>query len=108
MDAPFTLEDLVAIVRERGRSGDPGSYTAKLIAKGPARVAKKFGEEAVETVIAAVEGDAAALTAEAADMLYHFAVLLEVRGVALDAVMAELASRTGRTGLEEKASRPPE
>ncbi len=104
----FTLPDLVAIVRARATSGDPGSYTAKLIAKGPARVAKKFGEEAVELVIAAVEGDAAGLTAEAADMLYHFVVLLEARGIPLDAVMAELAGRTGRTGLEEKASRPPE
>ncbi len=104
----FTLRDLVAIVQARAGSGDPGSYTAKLIAKGPARVAKKFGEEAVELVIAAVEGDAAGLTAEAADMLYHFVVLLEARGIPLDAVMAELAGRTGQTGLEEKASRPPE
>ncbi len=104
----FTLADLVAIVHARATSGDASSYTAKLMAKGPSRIAKKFGEEAVELVIAAVEGDEAALTAEAADMLYHFVVLLEARGVALDAVLAELAGRTGRTGLEEKASRPPE
>lgn len=104
----FTLDELTAIVRARGRSGDAGSYTAKLLAKGPARVAKKFGEEAVELVIAAVEGDADALTAEAADMLYHFIVLLEARGIALDGVLAELQRRTAQSGLAEKASRPPE
>ena len=104
----FTLADLAAIVRLRGRSGDPASYTAKLFAKGPARAAKKLGEEAVEAVIAAVEGDAEALTAEAADLLYHLLVVLELRGVGLDAVIAELQARTARTGLEEKASRPPE
>jgi len=104
----FTLGDLVAIVRQRAHSGDPGSYTAKLVARGPARVAKKFGEEAVEAVIAAVEGDKAGLVAETADVLYHLVVLLEASGVALDDVMAELAGRTARTGLEEKASRPAE
>jgi len=104
----FTLSDLVAIVRQRAHSGDPGSYTAKLVARGPARVAKKFGEEAVEAVIAAVEGDKTGLVGETADVLYHLVVLLEASGVSLDDVMAELAGRTARTGLEEKASRPAE
>lgn len=104
----FTLDDLAAIIHDRARSGDPESYTAKLVAKGPGRVAKKFGEEAVEAVIAAVEGDRAALAAETADVLYHLIVLLEVTGVPLDAVMQELAGRTARTGLQEKASRPVE
>ena len=101
----FTLADLAAIVGERARSGDPGSYTAKLLAGGPARCAKKFGEEAVEAVLAAVSEDEAALTAEAADVLYHLLVMLQSRGVALDAVMAELARRTAQGGLAEKASR---
>ena len=101
----FTLADLAGIVAKRARSGDPGSYTAKLIGEGVERCAKKFGEEAVEAALAAVSGDKAALTAEAGDVLYHLLVMLEARGVTLDAVMTELEKRTQRTGLEEKASR---
>ena len=101
----FTLADLAAIVATRARSGDAGSYTAKLIGEGIERCAKKFGEEAVEAALAALSPDKMALTAEAADVLYHLLVLLEARGVSLDAVMAELQKRTGRTGLEEKAGR---
>jgi phosphoribosyl-ATP pyrophosphohydrolase len=67
--ADFTLADLDAIVRERGRSADPASYTAKLIGEGVERCAKKFGEEAIEAALAAVSGNAKALTAEAADVL---------------------------------------
>jgi phosphoribosyl-ATP pyrophosphohydrolase len=104
----FTLADLAATVRARAHSGDPSSYTAKLMAKGSARIAKKFGEEAVEAVIAAVERDNDALVSESADVLYHLAVLLESRGVSFDAVFAELARRTAQTGLQEKASRPVE
>jgi len=103
--ADFTLADLDAIVRTRGRSGDPGSYTAKLLGEGVERCAKKFGEEAIEAALAAVSGNAKALTAEAADVLYHLMVMLEAGGVDLDAVMAELKSRTAQTGLAEKASR---
>jgi phosphoribosyl-ATP pyrophosphohydrolase len=105
MMADFTLADLAKIVAERGRSGDPGSYTAKLVAAGAARTAKKFGEEAVELALAAVGEDDAALTSEAADVLYHLLVILEARGVPLSAVMAELQRRTAQTGLAEKASR---
>ena len=103
--ADFTLADLAAIVRERGRSGDPASYTAKLIGAGVERCAKKFGEEGVEAALAAVSGDAKALTAEAADVLYHLLVMLEAGGVGLDAVMNELQRRTSQGGLAEKASR---
>ena len=102
----FTLADLAKIVTARGRSGDPGSYTAKLLGEGVGRTAKKFGEEAVEVVLAAVSGDRKALTAEAADVLYHLLVMLEAGGVTLDEVMAELERRTSQTGLAEKASRP--
>jgi phosphoribosyl-ATP pyrophosphohydrolase len=102
---PFTLADLETIVAARAAASPEESWTAKLIAAGPERVAKKFGEEAVEAVIAAVQGDRAALTAEAADVLFHLLVLLKARGVALDDVMTELERRTARSGLAEKAAR---
>jgi len=88
------------------RSGDPASsYVARLTAKGRGKIAQKFGEEAVETVIAAVENDRAHLIAESADLLYHFLVLLKARGVKLEEVEAALDKRTSMSGLEEKASR---
>lgn len=101
----FTLEDLVGIIAERAGSGDPGSYTAKLAASGVSRCAKKFGEEAVEAVIAGATADTEALRAEAADVLYHLLVLLHVGGVSFADVKAELARRTSQTGLQEKAGR---
>lgn len=101
----FTLADLARIVAERAHSGDASSYTAKLIGEGVGRSAQKFGEEAVEAALAAVSGDDAALTSEAADVLYHLLVMLEARGVKLDQVMAELKRRTNQGGLAEKASR---
>jgi phosphoribosyl-ATP pyrophosphohydrolase len=101
----FTLDDLARIVAARAEAPPAESYTAKLLAEGPARTAKKFGEEAVEAVIAAVEGDRAALTAEAADVLYHLLVVLRGRGVPLEDVMAELNRRTAQSGLAEKAAR---
>ena len=97
----------LAVTIESRRGGDPkASYTAGLLAD-PARAAKKLGEEAVETVIAAVSGDADALTAESADMIYHWMVLLAASGIELDAVADKLAAREGRSGIEEKASRKP-
>jgi len=93
-----------AIAARKGASPD-ASYTAKLLSLGPAKIAKKLGEEAVETVIAAVEADADALAAESADLLYHWLVLLAAAGVSTDAVAAKLEGREGRSGLEEKASR---
>ncbi len=101
----FTLEDLVGIVKDRAGSGDPASYTAKLARDGVARCAKKFGEEAVEAAIAAIQEDRTALTKEAADVLYHLVVLLHVAGVPFDAVTDELQRRTAETGLQEKARR---
>ncbi len=102
----FTLNDLERIVAERGRSQDPGSWTAKLFAKGVDKAAQKLGEEAVETVIAAVRGDKQGVVSESADLVYHWMVVLALSGVSLDEVMAELASRTGQSGIAEKASRP--
>ena len=101
----FTLEDLDGIIAQRGRSGDPGSYTAKLVGRGIAACAKKVGEEAIETVIAATSEDREALRAEAADLLYHLLVLLHAADVPLREVTAELQRRTAQTGLQEKAAR---
>ena len=101
----FSLSDLEKIVAERSRSGDAGSWTAKLFAGGMEKAAKKLGEEAVETVIAAVGGDRKALVSESADLLYHWLVVLAVAGVPLSEVLAELERRTAQSGLAEKASR---
>jgi phosphoribosyl-ATP pyrophosphohydrolase len=102
----FTLQDLEQRVRERAAASADVSYTRKLIDKGVAHCAKKLGEEAVETVIAAVGEDDRHLTAEAADLLYHLLVVLHARGIALADVESVLAERTRQSGLEEKASRP--
>ncbi|SFU08754.1 phosphoribosyl-ATP diphosphatase [Mesorhizobium sp. YR577] len=101
----FSLNDLERIVAERARSGDPSSWTAKLFTQGMERAAKKLGEEAVETVIAAVKGDKKDLVSESADLLYHWLVVLAVAGVPLSDVLAELEKRTGQSGIAEKASR---
>ena len=101
----FTLDDLAAIVRTRRDASAGQSYTKSLFDGGPARICKKFGEEAVEAVIAGVEGDRQALVGEAADVLYHLLVLLEAREIGLNDVLNELERRTGQSGHEEKASR---
>jgi phosphoribosyl-ATP pyrophosphohydrolase len=101
----FSLSDLEKIIHDRAHSGDPESWTAKLYARGIDKAAQKLGEEAVETVIAAVKGDGEALVSESADLLYHWLVVLGISGVPLDAVLDELAQRTGRSGIAEKASR---
>lgn len=100
----FALSDLARILDERAAAPLAESYTARLVAD-PQRAAKKFGEEAVEAVIAAATDDRAGLVSESADVLYHLLALLLARGVALDEVMAELERRTGRSGLAEKAER---
>lgn len=101
----FTLSDLERIVEARSQASPSQSWTAKLVAAGQAKAAKKLGEEAVETVIAAIEGERSALTSETADLLYHLMVVLKIGGVPLQDVMAELERRTGQSGLAEKASR---
>ncbi|MBT2186527.1 phosphoribosyl-ATP diphosphatase [Sphingobium nicotianae] len=103
-----SLSRLEATIIAR-RDADPEtSYVARLRAKGRAKMAQKLGEEAVETVIAALEGDRAGLTGEAADLLFHLIVLLTESGVTLADVTAELDRREGVSGLAEKASRPRE
>ncbi|MEI8698386.1 MAG: phosphoribosyl-ATP diphosphatase [Mesorhizobium sp.] len=103
--AEFSLSDLEIIIRERAHSGDADSWTAKLFARGIDKAAQKLGEEAVETVIAAVGGDRQALVSESADLIYHWLVVLGVAGVPLADVLTELERRTGRSGIAEKASR---
>jgi phosphoribosyl-ATP pyrophosphohydrolase len=101
----FTLDDLARIVAERAAAPASESYTAKLLSDGPAKAAKKLGEEAVEAAIAAVQGDRNNLTAEAADVLYHLLVVLQGANIPLNDVLAELERRTSQSGLAEKAAR---
>ena len=101
----FGLEDLEGIVRARASASPDESYTARLLAGGIEKAAKKLGEEGVEAVIAAMSGRSDELTKEAADVLYHLVVVLHGSGVPVAAVMAELEGRTRQSGLAEKASR---
>ncbi len=99
------LSQLSEIIRERKSESSETSYTKKLLEAGPGKCAKKLGEEAVETVIAATSEDDQSLKNEAADLLYHLLVLLESREVSIDDVFEVLNQRMGISGLEEKASR---
>jgi phosphoribosyl-ATP pyrophosphohydrolase len=100
-----TLERLWRVIRSR-RGGDPqASYTARLFARGRAKIAQKLGEEAVEAVIEGVRGDRAALVGESADLLYHLFVLWADAGIAPADVAAELARREGKSGIAEKRGR---
>lgn len=99
------LEQLAATIESRKGADPDTSWTAKLLAKGPEKCAEKFGEEAVEAIIEAVKGDRAALTSEAADVLYHLLVMLASRDVPLADVLAVLELREGVSGIEEKAGR---
>lgn len=99
------LERLFAVIASR-KGGDPASsYTAKLLHEGRAKIAKKLGEEATETVIAATVGTPAEVARESADLLYHLLVLWAASGVRPAAVWSELARREGTSGLAEKAAR---
>jgi phosphoribosyl-ATP pyrophosphohydrolase len=100
------LDRIAATVAAR-READPAvSHTAALLARGPAKCAEKFGEEAVEAIVAAATGNRAALVGEAADVLYHLQVMLAARDVSWADVLGELERREGRSGIDEKASRP--
>lgn len=101
----FSLSDLEAIIASRAVEEADVSYTASLLGKGVEKCAEKFGEEAVEAVIAAVSGNPSALVNETADVLFHLLVLLKVRGISLEEVMIELERRTAQSGHTEKASR---
>ncbi|WP_424965718.1 phosphoribosyl-ATP diphosphatase [Dinoroseobacter sp. S375] len=99
------LHELEAVIAARKGADPDSSWTAKLLSKGPERCAEKFGEEAIEAIIAVAKDDRENLTYEAADVLYHLLVMLAARDVALEDVLAELARRQGMSGLAEKASR---
>ena len=101
----FTLHDLAARVKERAAASADVSYTRKLLDKGVAHCAKKLGEEAVETALAAVGEGRDRVISEAADLMYHLLVVLEARSIDITEVEAALAKRTGMSGIEEKASR---
>lgn len=108
MVAPDTLARLEAVIAAR-RAADPdSSYVARLNAKGLKKIAQKLGEEATETIIAALAEDREALVGEAADLLFHLLVLLGAKDVPLGDVLAELERREGTSGIAEKASRKPQ
>lgn len=100
-----TLTRLEATIAQRLTASPDESYVAKLHARGLAKIAQKVGEEATETVIAALTGDEAELVGEAADLLFHLMVLLAEKGVPLAGVLTELDRREGLSGLAEKAAR---
>ncbi len=99
------LARLEAVIASRKNADPASSYTARLLAGGPPLAAKKFGEEAIEAILAAAQNDKDALAAESADVIYHWLVLLAASGVSLDEVAAKLEAREGTSGLDEKASR---
>jgi len=104
-DLGAVIARLVATIQTRKGAPPSGSYTASLLAEGPAKAAKKFGEEAVELALAAASESDERVAAEAADVIYHLLVLLAARGVEVSAVAAALAAREGRSGHAEKAAR---
>jgi phosphoribosyl-ATP pyrophosphohydrolase len=103
--ASFTVHDLAETIRQRADASPEVSYTRKLLDRGVVHCAKKLGEEAVEAALAAVAEDRAHLIAEAADVIYHLLVVLQVRDVSLAEVEAELERRSTQSGLAEKAAR---
>ena len=100
-----TLTRLEATIARRMSASPDESYVAKLNAKGLAKIAQKVGEEATETIIAAISGSKEELVGEGADLLFHLLVLLQTKGVSLDDICEELDRREGLSGLDEKASR---
>lgn len=105
MAAPETLARLEATIVSRREADGDASYTASLFARGRPTIARKVGEEAVELIVASLAQDHAAMTGEAADLIFHMLVLLADAGIGLDEVLAELARREGTSGHAEKAAR---
>ena len=103
--ARLSIEELAEIVNARKGADPETSYTAKLLNRGVGQCAKKFGEEAVETVIASMAGEKKAICSEAADVIYHLVVLLAAADVDLEDIYAELGRREGTSGIVEKAGR---
>lgn len=101
------ITTLESVIRSRKGANPQTSYTAKLFAAGRAKIAQKLGEEAVETVIASLDDDKAALVGEATDLMFHLLVLLADAGLSLDDIRAEMRRREGVSGIDEKAARHP-
>ena len=99
------LEDLVKTINLRADADPSESWTARLLAQGPEKCAEKFGEEALEAIIEAVKGDNNALIAEAADVIFHYLVMLKSRDINFEDVMEELEKRKNKSGLREKEER---
>ena len=99
------LEDLVKTINARAEADPSKSWTAKLLSQGPEKCAEKFGEEAVEAIIEAVKGDNKALISEAADVIFHYLIMLKSRSINFEDVMKELENRTNKSGLREKEDR---
>ena len=108
MADPHPLDRLFDVIRSRKGADPETSYTARLFAQGTLKIAKKLGEEGVETALAGVAENDDALVGESADLLYHLLVLWAARGLEPAAVYRALDSRTHRSGLQEKASRNPD
>ena len=99
------LEDLVKTINARAEADTSESWTAKLLSQGPEKCAEKFGEEAVEAIIEAVKGDNKALISEAADVIFHYLIMLKSRNINFEDVMRELENRANKSGLREKEDR---
>ena len=101
----MTLEQLENLIANRSSAPRGESWTAQLLEKGPEKCAEKFGEEAIELIIETVKSDSDGLINEAADVIYHFLVLLKSRNISVSQVMAELERRMAQSGISEKAAR---
>jgi phosphoribosyl-ATP pyrophosphohydrolase len=104
----FTVHDLEKRVSDRAAASPDASYTRKLLDRGVGHCAKKLGEEAVETILAATTESRDRMIAETGDLIYHLLVLLKARDISLAEVEAALATRVSKSGLEEKAARKPD
>ena len=101
----MNLENLIKIIDTRATADPSESWTAKLLSQGPEKCAEKFGEEAIEAIIEAVKGDNKALISEAADVIFHYLIMLKSRNINFEDVMKELKNRTNKSGLREKEHR---
>ena len=101
----MNLEDLIKIIDSRATADPTESWTAQLLSQGPEKCAEKFGEEAVEAIIEAVKGNNKELISEAADVLFHYLVMLKSRNIKFADVLNELENRTNKSGLSEKKER---
>ena len=105
MSTTDTLERLYKVVEDHRNADPKQSYVAKRMKQGTAKISQKLGEEAVETIIAAMQNDKKEIINESADLIFHWLLLLVDRGVTLDEVMTEMTRREGKSGIEEKKRR---